>query len=175
MELKCQDCDWEFCIAGKVGLSVDCPSCGVSNIVSQARNYWLNFHNRQVNEGKAGLKFDGGKPPIVSMLLKYFPLALTAVAMCSEYGARKYEEGGWKTVPDGIARYSNGLGRHLLNEETEGPYDEQDSGLAHAAQGAWNALARLEKMIEEGHVEIMRGNDIGEDGKPILGTARVIK
>lgn len=178
MKLKCHSCDYEYEILGAVGLSYDCPKCDQPNLVTAAENYWRGCHHLPMDledKSKAGLKFDDGKPPIVSMLMNYFPLALTAVALASEYGGRKYEEGGWRTVPDGIARYSDGLGRHLLKEQTEGPYDLEDSGLPHAAQTAWNALARLEKMIEEGKVNIVRGNDIDEDGKPILGTARVIK
>lgn len=120
---------------------------------------------------QAGRKLDAGKAPIHSLFMEYFPHAIAAVAMVSEYGARKYTPGGWKTVPDGIRRYTDADVRHLTKEVTEGAYDVTDSGLAHAAQHAWNALARLERQIVEGKVEIMRGNDIGPDSKPVLGTA----
>ena len=47
-----------------------------------------------------------------------------------------------KKCQDGI-RYGNALARHILAEETEGMIDK-DTQCLHAAQIAWNALARLE-------------------------------
>ncbi len=122
---------------------------------------------------KAGAtKFDGEKAPVYQGVLQYFPNAIMALAWNSEYGFRKYGTwGGWRKVPDGIARYSNAKVRHGLLQDIEGPYDDNDSGLAHAVQEAWNAMARLEKLIEEKHIDIRRGNDI-VDGKPVLGTAK---
>jgi hypothetical protein len=124
------------------------------------------------------LKMDMGKAPLFTLVMQYFPKALTAVANVSEYGLRKYNPGGpgtgWKRVPDGANRYGDGLVRHIVKESVEGPYDLQDSGLAHAAQAAWNALARLEILLEDGLLLDMRGNEI-VDGKPVLGTARPVK
>jgi hypothetical protein len=51
-------------------------------------------------------------------------------------------------VPDGINRYANALGRHIVNEAIEGDYDPE--GFLHAAQIAWNAMARLELILKEG-------------------------
>src|SRR3990167_150811 len=116
-----------------------------------------------------GSKKDFGKCPVVQGCLQYFPMALMAVAWVSEYGFRKYGSwGGWKKVPNGSVRYLNAKGRHFLKEFIEGPYDDGDSALAHAAQDAWNALARLEKLLEEGQLEMRMGNEI-KDGLPILG------
>jgi len=94
-----------------------------------------------------GAKLDAGKAPVVRGALHYFPRALAAVAEVSAYGARKYTWRGWETVPDGVARYSDALGRHLLAEG----YEERDgdTGLLHAAHAAWNALARLELMLRK--------------------------
>lgn len=50
-----------------------------------------------------------------------------------------------KYVDDGIARYTDAMDRHNL----EGIESHDDSGLLHAAQVAWNALARLELMLRE--------------------------
>jgi hypothetical protein len=93
-----------------------------------------------------GAKLDAGKP--MAGLLGDFGNALLAVAEVSTFGARKYSKGGWLQVADGQARYSDALWRHLLKEASE-PTD-QESGLAHAAHAAWNALARLELAIREG-------------------------
>lgn len=90
-----------------------------------------------------GAKMDAGKAPIVQGVLQYFPRALKAVAMVSLAGATKYAWKGWESVPDGINRYENALGRHVLAEAIEGPTDK-DTQCLHKAQIAWNALAALE-------------------------------
>lgn len=92
-----------------------------------------------------GAKLDAGKVPILQGALEYFPNALREVAQVSYVGAKKYTWKGWETVPDGVNRYGNALARHLLATEL---YDA-DTGMLHAAQVAWNALARLELMLRE--------------------------
>jgi len=101
-----------------------------------------------------GAKLDAGKSPVMRGAIQYFPRALAAVADVSLHGATKYAWKGWESVPDGVARYSDALGRHLVLEAAQGPIDPE-TGLAHAAQVAWNALARLELMLRD-----------GEDAKP---------
>jgi len=93
-----------------------------------------------------GAKLDAGKAPVFQGVFKYFPRALVAVAGVSQAGSAKYTWGGWKTVDNGVTRYSNAMARHLLEEDIS-PYD-QDTGCLHAAQVAWNALARLELILE---------------------------
>lgn len=95
-----------------------------------------------------GAKLDAGKAPIIRGVVQYFPRALEAVSLVSLAGAKKYAWKGWEHVPDGVVRYSDALGRHLIKEETEGPID-QETGCLHAAQIAWNALARLELMLRD--------------------------
>lgn len=135
----------------------------------------INIQVQSKEELMAGAKkFDEGKPPIFDGFLRYFPHAIEAVAMVSEYGYRKYGAwGGWRKVPDAIARYTNAKARHSNLETMGDDYDSGDSGLAHAAQEAWNAMARLELLIVTREIQIRRGNDIKE-GKPVLGTARSI-
>jgi hypothetical protein len=90
--------------------------------------------------------------------LHYFPRALNAVAIVSKFGAEKYNvaysEKNWLEVEDGENRYMDADGRHLLAEAIEGLYDS-DSDYLHAMHHAWDALARLEKMLIRG-VEIKR-------------------
>jgi len=95
-----------------------------------------------------GSKLDAGKAPILRGAIQYFPRALEQVAKVSEFGANKYAWRGWETVPDGVNRYGDAMGRHMVKEAIEGPIDA-DSGCLHAAQVAWNALARLELMLRE--------------------------
>lgn len=95
-----------------------------------------------------GAKLDLGKAPIRSGLLEYFPRACMAVANISAYGSTKYTWGGWQHVPEGIKRYGDAQIRHICKAAIEGKSDEE-SGLAHAAHEAWNALARLELLIRK--------------------------
>ena len=95
------------------------------------------------------IKHDSGKSPVFRGVFKYFPKALKAVADISAMGAKKYSWGGWKdsaTFAD-VHRFEDALGRHLLNEHVEGWYDPE-SNLLHAAHAAWNALAKLELLLE---------------------------
>lgn len=96
-----------------------------------------------------GSKLDAGKSPLMRGLLHYFPRALAAVADVSQVGANKYSWKGWESVPEGEYRYGDALVRHIVAEETEGLYDSKPGGTGklHAAQEAWNALARLELML----------------------------
>lgn len=120
------------------------------------------------------VKFDGGKAPIYQGFLNRFPRAIVGIAMVSEYGQRKYGTyDGWEKVPDGLNRYTDAKARHMLNQTIEGPYDDMDSGLAHALQEAWGAMARAEMLLQAKAIEIRRGNEI-VNGKPVLGTARAL-
>jgi hypothetical protein len=94
----------------------------------------------------AGAKLDTGKPR-VSLISGGMPRALLAVADVATFGAQKYCDGGWQHVPNGIARYTDAMQRHLLHEAIDDR--DPESGLLHAAHIAWNALARLELMLRE--------------------------
>lgn len=120
-----------------------------------------------------GAKMDAGKIDIYAMFMDYFPRAVITVAYVSEYGARKYHAKGWEKVPDGYARYSAADIRHIMYELMGTTYDIHDSGLAHAAQHAWNAMARLELALQKGTLNCVVGNVI-KDGKPVLGTTKVV-
>jgi len=91
-----------------------------------------------------GAKLDAGKPR-VGLMLEGFAKALLEVAKVTTYGADKYTPHGWRSVPDGINRYDDAKGRHLL----EGYVNELDreTELLHLAQEAWNALAKLEMVL----------------------------
>lgn len=92
-----------------------------------------------------GAKLDAGKTR-VGLVALGFADALLAVADVGTFGAAKYSDNGWRQVPNGEARYTDALLRHILAEPA-GAVDEQ-SGLLHAAHAAWNALARLQLMID---------------------------
>lgn len=105
----------------------------------------IEFDPHGKNPKEAGAKLDAGKSPVFQGLLDYFPRACLAVADVSYAGAQKYAWKGWETVPDGVNRYSDALGRHIVNESIDGPYDPD--GFLHKAQIAWNALAALELFL----------------------------
>lgn len=94
-----------------------------------------------------GAKLDGGKirPALV---LGAFSRALQAVSGVGTFGAKKYSDNGWLSVPDAQQRYTDALLRHYL-AEAAGEHTDPESHLAHAAHLAWNALARLELMMRE--------------------------
>ncbi len=103
----------------------------------------LDPNGKQPNE--AGAKLDLGKNRL-SLVLSGFARALQEVGKVGTYGAKKYADNGWMSVPDGEQRYADALYRHLLQEATGESYDK-DTSLLHAAHAAWNALARLDLIV----------------------------
>jgi hypothetical protein len=102
---------------------------------------------KKLNLHQPGAKDDDDKPP-VGLVFESFPRALLAVAKVAGDGANKYTRGGWRTVQDGMTRYSDAQGRHTLKQFIEGPNDKE-SGSLHLAHAAWNALAILELALRE--------------------------
>lgn len=92
-----------------------------------------------------GSKLDAGKPR-PALVLGGFARALSAVTQVGTFGATKYTPNGWRTVPNGVERYTEAMVRHYL-AEAQGLESDPDSHLLHAAHLAWNALARLELML----------------------------
>lgn len=86
-----------------------------------------------------------------------FPRALAEVAKVSEFGCSKYEvplgDLDYLKSPSIIDDCTDALGRHLLREKTNGPINYEDGEVLEAAQIAWNALARLEAMLDRGIVQ----------------------
>lgn len=138
----------------------------------------MNLEGELNRMSKLGVKDDTEKSPVTRGVLQYFPRALEEVAKVSAAGAKKYAWNGWETVPDGITRYSDALGRHLL-AEAQSAYDDgpDGTGCLHAAQVAWNALARLELIlraaekpgvfgpaykIPAGHASVSTGDSTGK-------------
>lgn len=90
------------------------------------------------------LKHDQGK--IRVSLLKRFGLALLAVADLGTSGAKKYGDHSWTQVPNGVNRYDDALFGHFLRESFEGQDPEMKQ--PHEVATAWNALAKLQLLIE---------------------------
>ena len=97
--------------------------------------------------GEAGAKLDAGKNRL-GLVLGGFALALRQVGLVGTYGAAKYSDNGWMQVPNGQARYTDAMVRHLL-AEAAGETHDRETSIRHAAHAAWNALARLELMMRD--------------------------
>lgn len=94
-----------------------------------------------------GVKYDAGKPRY-GLVLGGFSRALERVVQVGTFGANKYSDDGWLSVPGGLARYTDAMLRHHF-AEAGGEELDGESGMLHAAHRAWNALAVLElKLIE---------------------------
>lgn len=94
-----------------------------------------------------GVKYDAGKPRY-GLVLGGFSRALERVVKVGTFGANKYSDDGWLSVPGGHARYTDAMLRHHF-AEAGGEELDGESGMLHAAHRAWNALAVLElKLIE---------------------------
>lgn len=99
------------------------------------------------NKGRAGVKDDGGKlrfdliPPEVE----------TALAEVLTFGADKYTDDGWRTVPNAEKRYTAALGRHL-NAAKRGETFDPESNLTHLQHALCNLaflVALEEKRLRE--------------------------
>lgn len=104
-----------------------------------------------IDQHSPGSKLDAYKTK-PDLVLGGFSRALNAVAQVGTYGAKKYTPSGWRVVPDGIERYSDAMMRHYLAERAgKDGREERDSesSFLHAAHLAWNALARLELILQE--------------------------
>lgn len=100
-------------------------------------------NGKQANE--PGSKLDAGKNRL-GLVLGGFALALEEVGRVGTFGANKYTSNGWQTVPNGVERYTDAMYRHLM-KEAQGELIDPDSKTFHAAQAAWNALARLDLIL----------------------------
>jgi hypothetical protein len=96
---------------------------------------------------KPGAKLDAGKNRL-GLVLGGFSRALQAVGQVGTFGANKYTDNGWISVPEGIDRYTDAMYRHLM-AEAQGETTDPQTELMHAAHTAWNALARLDLMIRK--------------------------
>ena len=94
------------------------------------------------SQHEAGAKLDQGKVR-PALVLGGFARALWAVSEVGSFGAIKYTENGWVTVPNGQARYEDADLRHWLKDKM-GQDTDEDSNLTHLAHKAWNALAVLD-------------------------------
>lgn len=102
-------------------------------------------------QNEPGAKLDAGKIQ-AALVLGGFAKALEEVSKVGTFGAKKYSPNGWKSVEDGVNRYSDAMMRHWLAHQS-GELIDADSGLSHLSQVAWNALAVLQLTVGAERVE----------------------
>ena len=110
----------------------------------------MSIHEKDPNGNHPktpGAKCDAGKLRF-GLVLGDFCRALSAVASVGTFGANKYTDHGWLSVPNGPDRYTDALLRHHF-KHFSGEFKDQDSGLLHLAHRAWNDLAILELYLRE--------------------------
>lgn len=95
-------------------------------------------------------KQKAAKVPMWEGVFAYFSNALHAIGAISKFGATKHNEGKmptkWRDYPEPV--YANALARHITDENKTGDLYDSESNMLHAGHEAWNALARLEKLLE---------------------------
>ena len=94
-----------------------------------------------------GAKVDAGKVRM-HLITGGMARAITEVAKVGTFGAAKYSDNGWVSVPDGFRRYEDAQQRHAAKRHMGETHDE-DSHLLHLAHEAWNAMAKLDLYIRD--------------------------
>ena len=112
--------------------------------LSKEAKCFLNSREPFIDPHQPGAKLDHKKNRLGLVLLG-FKEALNAVGEVGTFGANKYTDNGWKSVQNGIDRYTDAMLRHTFTNEEFDP----ESNLLHAAHRAWNALAVLELVLAE--------------------------
>ena len=146
-QILCDGC-WEDCHNIRESW---CPD--IDNVLDDKTTLVADTHEQKTfgpieDPHVPGAKLDAGKVR-VGLVLGGFAKALLEVSKVGTKGAAKYSDNGWMQVPDGINRYTDALGRHLL-KDAAGEKLDPEWDLPHAAHAAWNALARLELILRNG-------------------------
>ena len=90
--------------------------------------------------------------PIYSGFIKYFPLAIAAVAELSRIGNDQHNPG--KPLHWDRTKSQDELDaqcRHLLDVAIEGEDATDTDGVLHLTKNAWRAMAKLQKVLEKQH------------------------
>ena len=88
--------------------------------------------------------------PVYSGFIKYFPLAIAAVAELSRIGNDQHNPGKplhWDRSKSGDEL--DAQGRHMLDMASAGEGAVDTDDVLHATKNAWRALAHLQKLLEK--------------------------
>lgn len=95
----------------------------------------------------AGLKYDAGKPQ-ARLVFEGFPLLFSGLTDVLTMGAAKYSAHSWQHVENGIDRYSDAAGRHML-KRLSGEQHDDESGLDHELHELINRMFVMELKLRE--------------------------
>jgi hypothetical protein len=107
----------------------------------------VNADEKAAAEAKSGKKHDHRKPRM-HLLFNDMSDALLEIGKVATYGANKYTDRGWRDVENNYERYSSAGYRHQLEDSYEGGELDEESGFLHAAHAAWNAIAKLQIILD---------------------------
>jgi hypothetical protein len=116
------------------------------------------FDTMTVDDINKGQKFDEGKLPMFTVLVKQFPNAVKEIVKCSQAGHIKYPKDiDWLNyrrvdLTDNPNRYLDAAVRHLFESKGELKLNEdmkEYGEVSHLAQVAWNILAHLEIKLND--------------------------
>lgn len=110
----------------------DMPIVEAANVARKIANSFI------YGESECAIKNDRKDNKLMWELL---PLdVIEEVVRVYTFGARKYGPNKWQNLEDGYNRYKAALLRHLTLID-QGQHFDPESGLLHASQVAWNAIA----------------------------------
>ncbi|WP_334166789.1 dATP/dGTP diphosphohydrolase domain-containing protein [Achromobacter mucicolens] len=98
-----------------------------------------------------GAKHDAGKPRW-SLLRFGMARAMAGIVDVLTFGAAKYDDHSWRSVPEGIDRYWSAMERHMNEVALHGPLArDEESGLLHIDHINTNGLflAELLRDVKE--------------------------
>lgn len=140
-----------------------CKSFGCNNVTAATQDFCTacnyvfsqkvkqTLHTESDPTGKSphepGAKVDSGKVRM-HLVTGGMARAIYAVAQIGTFGAAKYTDNGWVSVPDGFRRYEDAQQRHAAYRHMGEEFDPE-SGFAHLAHEAWNALAKLDLYLRQ--------------------------
>lgn len=104
-----------------------------------------------------GVKLDDGKLKL-GLVFGGFANGLKEVGAIGTFGANKYTENGWQTVPNGVDRYKDALLRHLFAWMSGEEFDNE-SGFRHLAHAAWNCLALCTLTFKAEYLKSKKSNN----------------
>ena len=87
--------------------------------------------------------------PVYSGFIKYFPLAIAAVAELSRIGNDQHNPGKplhWDRSKSGDE--TDALMRHILDMAEQGEMAVDADDVLHATKTAWRSMANLQKLLE---------------------------
>ncbi len=124
-----------------------CGSCISHSIVKGVSLEAVQSDPYGKNQHEPGAKVDAGKVRM-HLITGGMARALVEVAKIGTFGAAKYTDDGWVSVPDGFRRYEDAQQRHAAYRHMGEEFDPE-SGFAHLAHEAWNALAKLDLYLRQ--------------------------